>query len=62
MYFTSAFTVEGIGSNFVPYALFNGEGGTAEHEMMLACINSESVPQHMQRNHAAPPDRPTSFL
>lgn len=55
MYFTSAFSVEGTGLNFVPYALFNGEGRAAEHEMVLACINSERVPQHMQRNYTVPP-------
>lgn len=55
MYFASTFTVEGKGSNFVPYALFNVAGGAAEHEMVLACINSERVSQHMQRNEAVPP-------
>lgn len=50
MYFASAFTVEGAGLNFVPYALIGQKGGAAEHEMVLACINSERVTQHMQRN------------
>lgn len=47
--------MEGTGLNFVPYALFNGEGRAAEHEMVLACINSERVPQHMQRNSLIDP-------
>lgn len=55
MYFRSAFTVEDTGSDFVPYTSFSGAGGAAEHEMVLACIDSERVPQHMQRNQAVPP-------
>lgn len=49
MYFTSAFTVEGTGSNFVPCALFIGAEGAAEHEMVLACINSKSSSAHAKK-------------